>query len=181
GDRVFIDIATPGIYTLNIWGREDGTAIDGVQFIEGDATEPSGATPLPPPTPISGSDLPYYTDAEFGEERRASAGVYELLTLVNPGAAQLAPEQVMTILNAVQSRLSTYGATLGAYAQQIERQETYLDNLGQDLQGSIAALVESDLADASSRLQAIQVQEQLSLQSVGIVNSRQSLLLSLFN
>ncbi|NNU15676.1 hypothetical protein HK107_05010 [Parvularcula sp. ZS-1/3] len=181
GARVFVDIAAPGIYTLNIWGREDGTAIDGIQFIEGDPSEPSAATPLPPPTPISGSDLPYFTDAEFGAERRASAGIYELLTLVNPSAIRLAPEDSMQIIEEVRSRLSIYQSQLGAYDRLIDRQDTYLRDLTGGLDLAVSALVEADLEEASSRLQAVQVQEQLALQNLGIINRSQSQILTLFN
>ncbi|MFC3302251.1 flagellin [Parvularcula lutaonensis] len=179
GNRVFIDIPTPGLYTINIWGREDGARIEGIEFTD-DPSIPSGATPLPPVTAIGGSDLPFFTDPVEGERRRAEAGFMELLKLVNPEAMRLAPESAMLVLDSARAKLNRYGAQLGAYEKQIDRQRSYLDGLTGDLEGAVADLVEADLAEASSRLQAAQVQEQLATQSLVSANSRSSLVLSLF-
>ncbi|MCQ8185958.1 flagellin [Parvularcula maris] len=180
GARVAINIPTAGIYTLNIWGREDGSIIEGVQFIKDDASIPSSATALPPPTPISGSDIPYYTDPAKGEERRGRAGVVELLSLLNPTALQLVPEGAFEILDAVRARVNNYQSVIGSYAGTISRQRSYLGNVTDLMEQGVAALIEADLAEASSRLQAVQVQEQLATQSLTQANQRPSVLLSLF-
>jgi flagellin len=180
GARVAIDIPTAGIYTLNIWGREDGSIIEGVQFIKDDASIPAPGTPLPPPTPISGSDIPYYTDKAKGAERRAQAGVIELLSLLNPTALQLVPQGALEILDAVRARVNNYQSVIGSYATTISRQRSYLNSVTDLMEQGVAALVEADLAEASSRLQAVQVQEQLATQSLTQANQRPSVLLSLF-
>lgn len=177
--RVFVDIPTPGLYTINIWGREDGARIEGIEFTD-DPTDPPNSTPLPPVTAIGGSDLPFFTDPIDGERRRAEAGFMELLKLVNPEAMRLAPESAMLVLDSARAKLNRYGSQLGAYEKQIDRQRTYLNGLTGDLEGAVADLVEADLAEASSRLQATQVQEQLATQSLVNANSRGTLLLSLF-
>jgi flagellin len=181
GARVAINIPTAGIYTLNIWGREDGSIIEGVQFIKDDASIPAASDPLPPPTPISGSDIPYYTDSAKGAERRAKAGVIELLSLLNPTALQLVPQGALKILDSVRARVNNYQSMIGSYARTIERQRSYLGGLTDLMEQGVAALIEADLAEASSRLQAIEVQEQLATQSLTIANQRPAALLSLFN
>ena len=179
GQRVFIDIAAPGLYTINIWGREDGTLIDGVQFTS-DPSEPTGATPLPPTTAIGGSDIPFYTDLVEGEARRAQAGFLELISLVNPEAMRLAADSAMLVIDSARQKLNRYASQLGAYERQLDRQEVYLQDLAAGLGEGVAALVEADLAEASSRLQAEQVAEQLATQALTITNQRSSLVLSLF-
>lgn len=178
-DRVFVDIASPGLITINIWGREDGTLIDGIWFTQ-DPTEPSAATPLPPTTAIGGSDIAFYTDLVEGESRRAEAGFLELISLVNPEAMRLAADSAMLVIDSARQKLNRYASQLGAYERQLDRQEVYLQDLAAGLSEGVAALVESDLAEASSRLQAEQVAEQLATQSLTIANQRGSLILSLF-
>ena len=177
--RVFIDIAAPGLYTINIWGRENGTAIEGVQFTD-DPSEPAGATPLPPATAIGNSDLAFFSDPVDGAARRESAGFIELLNALTPEAMRLAPESAMEVLDAARVKLNRYGAEIGAYERVIERQQTYLDGLTAGLDGAVAALVEADLQEQAGRLAAIEVQEQLAVQALSITNSRTSLVLSLF-
>ena len=177
--RVFIDIPTPGIYTINIWGREDGTLIDGIEFTD-DPTEPTGAAPLPPTTAIGGSDIAFYTDLVEGEQRRAQAGFLELISLVNPEAMRLAPESAMLVIDAARAKLNRYASELGAYDKTIDRQREYLSALNDGLGEGVASLIEADLAEASARLQAVQVSEQLAVQNLSGANRRGSLVLSLF-
>lgn len=179
GGRVSINIATPGLYTINIFGREDGARIEGVQFTD-DPTEPGAGVPLPPVTAIGGSDLPFFTDPVEGETRREQAGLMELLELLNPEALRLAPESAMLVLDAARSKITRYQSQIGAYDRRIAAQREYLQTVTGGLREGVAALVEADLAEASSRLRAIQVQEQLAIDSLTIANGRSSVLLSLF-
>lgn len=178
GADVSVNITTPGIYTINIWGREDGVVIDRVEFTD-DPVAPSGGYD-PAVTPIGGSDLPYYTDVINGEARRDAAGLIELVEAVNPEAMQLNPDQAMLVIDAARSKISRYQAQVGAYEKTIDRQRDYLADLEDGLTGAVSALVETDLTEASSRLAAIEVQEQLAIQSLTIANSRAQSLLSLF-
>ncbi|MEM9838390.1 MAG: flagellin [Pseudomonadota bacterium] len=177
--RVFVDIPTPGIYTINIWGREDGTLIDGVEFTD-DPTEPVGNAPLPPTTAIGGSDIAFYTDLVDGEARREQAGFLELISLVNPEAMRLSPESAMLVIDSARAKLNRYASELGAYDKQFDRQRAYLGDLTDGLEEGVSALIEADLAEASARLQAVQVAEQLATQSLSNANGRSSLVLSLF-
>nr|WP_233061285.1 flagellin [Parvularcula mediterranea] len=178
GGDVFVDIAAPGIYTINIWGREDGAAIKTVEFTDDPANRPNGYTPAL--TPIGGSDLPYFTHPLDGEERRAAAGLMELVEAVNPEAMRLNPDQAMLVIDSARAKIARYQAQVGAYDATLTRQTSYLANLEDGLTGSVAALVEADLEEASSRLQALQVQEQLAVQGLTVANGRGSVILSLF-
>jgi flagellin len=180
--QVFVDIASPGLYTINIWGREDGTEIDGIVFTQDPSTAPySGSAPLPAISAIAGnSDLPFFSDLVDGEARRNQAGFMELLSAVTPTASQFAPQAAMQVLDAARSKLNRYMSQLGAYEKVLDRQETYLSVVAGGLNEGIADLVEADLEEASSRLAAIQVQESLAAQGLQITNGRTSLVLQLF-
>lgn len=178
GGDVAVNITAPGIYTINIWGREDGVVIDRVEFTD-DSTPPGGSYD-PPVTPIGGSDLPYFTNVIEGEERRAAAGFMELVEAVNPEAMQLQPDQAMLVIDSARAKIARYQSQVGAYEKTIDRQRTYLSDLEGGLTGAVAALVEADLEEASSRLAAVQVQEQLAIQSLSAANGRSSTILSLY-
>jgi len=178
GAEVQVDILTPGIYTINIWGREDGVAIDRVEFTDDPAARPASYDP--PVTQLGGSDLPYYTDPIQGEARREAAGFMELVSAVNPEAMRLNPDQAMLVIDAARSKLGRYQSQVGAYEKTINRQRTYLADLEDGLTESVSALVEADLQEASSLLAAVQVQEQLATESLTITNQRGNLVLSLF-
>ncbi len=179
GADVSVNITTPGIYTINIWGREDGVYIDRVEFTVDPVDPPN--TYDPPVTQLGGSDLPYYTNVIDGEARREAAGLIELVQAVTPDAMRLNPDQAMLVLDSARSKIARYQSQVGAYEKTVDRQRNYLADLEDGLTGSVAALVEADLEEASSRLAAIQVQEQLAIQSLSIANNRTSSLLSLFN
>ncbi|MCQ8185959.1 flagellin [Parvularcula maris] len=178
GVRVQTTIATPGIYTVNIWGREDGVYIDRLEFT--DVAAVPAASYDPEVTALGGSSLPYFTNPIEGAQRRETAGLMELIETINPEAMQLNPDQAMLIVDAARAKINRYMSQVGAYEKQVVRQRQFLGDLTDGLDGSVAALIEADLAEASSRLQAVQVQEQLAIQSLGQASQRPSVLLSLY-
>ncbi|MEE4209290.1 MAG: flagellin [Parvularcula sp.] len=182
GNQVFVDIASPGLYTINLWGREDGTAVEGIVFTQDPSTAPfTGSAPLPAISAIAGnSDLPFFSDLIDGEVRRNTAGFMELLSAVTPTASRFAPQAALQVLDAARSKLNRYMSQLGAYEKVLDRQETYLATVAGGLSEGVADLIETDLEEASSRLAAIQVQESLAVQGLQITNGRTSLVLSLF-
>lgn len=71
-------------------------------------------------------------------------------------------------------------AELGAQAKQIERHNTFVGKLMDSLEVGVGNLVDADLAKESARLQALQVQQQLSIQALSIANQAPQSILSLF-
>lgn len=62
----------------------------------------------------------------------------------------------------------------------IETQRSFVNNLADSLKTGIGAMVDTDMEEASARLQALQVQQQLSTQALSISNQQSQSLLSLF-
>jgi flagellin len=62
----------------------------------------------------------------------------------------------------------------------IETQRSFVNNLADSLKTGIGAMVDTDMEEASARLQALQVQQQLSTQALSIANQQSQGLLSLF-
>ena len=74
----------------------------------------------------------------------------------------------------------TGAAALGASAKRIDSQSEFVSNLMDAMKSGIGALVDADMEEASARLQALQVQQQLATQSLSIANQGPQNILSLF-
>lgn len=71
-------------------------------------------------------------------------------------------------------------AELGASAKRISDQGEFVGKLTDAMKSGIGALVDADMEEASAKLQALQVQQQLGVQSLSIANQAPQALLSLF-
>ncbi len=71
-------------------------------------------------------------------------------------------------------------ANFGSAQGRIDTQEEFISNLTDALKSGIGAMVDADMEAASARLQALQVQQQLGVQSLSIANQAPQSILSLF-
>ena len=83
-------------------------------------------------------------------------------------------------VNASLTNVNSALSRLGSAAKKLEAHSTFVDKLVASLKGGIGNLVDADLAVESATLQALQVKQQLGVQSLSIANSRPQILLSLF-
>ncbi|WP_323040732.1 flagellin [Gemmobacter sp.] len=68
----------------------------------------------------------------------------------------------------------------GAAEKRIDIQNEFVGNLVDSLKSGIGSLVDADMEEASARLQALQVQQQLGVQALSIANQAPQSILSLF-
>lgn len=78
------------------------------------------------------------------------------------------------------TNLSAALARLGTSSRSLERHNTFIGKLQDTLEVGIGNLVDADMARESAKLQALQVKQQLAIQSLSLANQSQSFLLSLF-
>ena len=71
-------------------------------------------------------------------------------------------------------------ASFGSNAGRIETQATFVSKLTDSLKSGIGSLVDADMEATSARLQALQTQQQLAVQSLSIANQAPQTILSLF-
>ena len=90
--------------------------------------------------------------------------------------AKAAVTAVKTSLENVNQSL----ANLGSDVKKIEAHSIFVNKLTDSLNVGVGNLVDADLAVESAKLQALQVQQQLGVQALGIANSRPQIILSLF-
>lgn len=71
-------------------------------------------------------------------------------------------------------------AAFGSAQGRLEAQNNFVGKLVDSLRSGIGTLVDADMEEASARLQALQVQQQLAIQSLSIANQQPQNILSLF-
>ncbi len=84
--------------------------------------------------------------------------------------------QVDEAIQAITSSASTLGAT----KTRIDIQSAFVTALQDAITSGIGSLVDADMNEASTRLQALQTQQQLGVQSLSIANQQTALILKLF-
>ncbi len=71
-------------------------------------------------------------------------------------------------------------AAFGSVQGRIETQSAFVSKMTDALKSGIGSMVDADMEEASARLQALQVQQQLGIQSLSIANQAPQSILSLF-
>lgn len=87
---------------------------------------------------------------------------------------------VMAAVEASIAAVNSALGDLGSQARQVEAHNTFVSKLSDVLETGLGNLVDADLAREGARLQALQVQQQLGVQSLSIANSAPQVILSLF-
>lgn len=100
-----------------------------------------------------------------------AAAAVALLTSTESGAGNFQPTE-----DAIGAALNQLGTT----DQYIEKQINFNKDKMDALNAGIGSLVDADLAKENARLQALQVRQQLGVQTLGIANQGPQVLLSLF-
>ncbi|MGO9544066.1 MAG: flagellin [Rhodomicrobium sp.] len=126
-----------------------------------------------------------YTDAS-GNTTTTTAGTG--VSIFNMNISNLTDSaQDLATLNAYQNQVnaaltSVSGAasTLGTAQSRIEAQSSFVSSLQTSLNNGVGSLVDADLNVASTKLQALQVQQQLGVQSLSIANQSSQAILKLF-
>jgi flagellin len=92
-------------------------------------------------------------------------------------AASSALQGVAAVLNT----LTSYAAQIGTTQNAMTAASNFNSALTTNYSTGVSALVDADMNTASTRLQALQTQEQLGIQSLSIANQNSQLILKLFN
>lgn len=86
-------------------------------------------------------------------------------------------------LGAIEALIDTSidaSAAFGSVEGRIETQSEFISKLSDSLKSGIGAMVDADMEEVSARLQALQTQQQLGVQSLSIANQAPQTILSLF-
>jgi flagellin len=113
------------------------------------------------------------TDLSLGGSVITLSSTYSLGTASAATAA-------LSAINSSLSNVTTAMAGLGTQSSQLSAHATFIGTLSDSLQTSVGDLINADMGAESAKLQALQVQQQLGVQSVSIANQAPSVILSLF-
>jgi flagellin len=108
----------------------------------------------------------------------STGALFELanLSFTDPDATTASQSELDIMIEDVRNAASHFGENEARLARYIELNTT----VSNSLQKGISSLIDADLEAASSRLQALQVQQQLSIQALSIANREPQNLLALF-
>ncbi len=106
-------------------------------------------------------------------------GTTTVLDDIDVSTSTLANASIALIEAHIQTAVNG-AAALGASAKRISDQGDFVSKLTDAMKSGIGALVDADMEETSARLQALQVQQQLSTQSLSIANQAPQAILSLF-
>lgn len=88
--------------------------------------------------------------------------------------------QSLVVVNSAIATVNLALGQLGADARALEFQDRFIGAIGDALEEGLGSIVDADLAAESANLQALQVKQQLAVQTLNIANASPQVLLSLF-
>jgi flagellin len=114
------------------------------------------------------------TVTSFGS---SSFSVYSLdITNMTSGGIDTA----LTMVEGALTAMTSAGSKLGSMSSRIDLQTTFVSALSDSISSGVGKLVDANMEQESSKLSALQTQQQLAIQSLSIANSSSQSILSLF-
>jgi len=114
-----------------------------------------------------------------GQFKNAGSGGLAVLSSIDVSTAAGAQTALGNIEALIQTGIDA-AAEFGSAQSRIDIQNTFVGKLSDALRTGIGSLVDADMEEASARLQALQVQQQLGIQSLSIANQAPQNILALF-
>jgi len=147
-----------------------GTGANSIQFT---ITNGSGATT----NNTIGVFARVQTDGTAGSDTSTGGlGALQNIDVMSNSGATAA----LTAIDGLIGQSIDAAAAFGSAQGRIETQSDFVGKLSDSLKSGIGSMVDADMEEASARLQALQVQQQLGIQSLSIANQAPQSILSLF-
>jgi flagellin len=129
------------------------------------------------------SDLRDLSVTDFSKERGGANGNTLFSALSDTDKEVVTKRALNDALTSIESMIQTAvsgAAEFGSVQKRIEIQSDFVSELSNSLKSGIGSMIDADMEEASARLQALQVQQQLGIQALSIANQQPQSLLSLF-
>lgn len=110
----------------------------------------------------------------------ASVAALNIAALTDSAADILTLEAYINGSDAALSEMTTAATALGAVQSRLSLQKNFISSLMDAIEQGIGQLVDADMNEESTKLQALQVQAQLGIQALSIANQTSQNILSLF-
>ena len=89
-------------------------------------------------------------------------------------------DAMIRVVDSILSQMTDAASNLGAISKRVAMQEEFVANLMDSIDKGVGRLVDADMNEESTRLKALQTQQQLGIQSLSIANTNSQNILSLF-
>ena len=109
-----------------------------------------------------------------------SASGLSILNFNVVGASAAGVANMMADITTAITNMTAAASTVGADQNNVTDQQSFISNLSDLLTASVGSLVDADMNEASTKISALQVQQQLGVQALSIANSNTQLILKLF-
>jgi flagellin len=109
-----------------------------------------------------------------------SASGLSILNFNVVGASAAGVANMMADITTAITNMTAAASTVGADQNNVTDQQSFISNLSDSLTASVGSLVDADMNEASTKISALQVQQQLGVQALSIANSNTQLILKLF-
>ncbi|MBR0838570.1 flagellin, partial [Bradyrhizobium manausense] len=110
----------------------------------------------------------------------ASVNTIDISTLTDSAADQTTLTGYITQVTAAINSVASAAADLGAVKNRISTNTDFVKTLMDSVNRGVGQLVDADMNAESTRLQALQTQQQLGVQALSIANQNSQSILSLF-
>ncbi|WP_417812500.1 flagellin [Thalassospira alkalitolerans] len=171
------DVAKNLMNQINAFFGAATNATDGYEVAQGTGTNANQLTV----TNGSATDIKVFTQAATGGTAGSSASSGGLGALSNIDVtSDSGATGALAAIDGLISQSIDAAAAFGSAQSRMETQTSFVANLTDSLKSGIGAMVDADMEEASARLQALQVQQQLGVQSLSIANQAPQSILSLF-
>lgn len=120
--------------------------------------------------------------ALFADVDAGTGGLLETIAAVDD-IANMTRDAIMTAVDDATATLTAIisaATNLGSVKAQISSQQDFIKSLRDSIDRGISSLVDADMNEESTRLQALQVQQQLGVQALSIANQSSQSILRLF-
>ena len=89
-------------------------------------------------------------------------------------------DDMIRVVDSILTQMTDAASNLGAVNSRVSMQEDFVSNLMDSISKGVGRLVDADMNEESTRLKALQTQQQLGIQALSIANSSSQNVLSLF-
>ena len=110
----------------------------------------------------------------------ASVATLDIAALTYSTTDTTTLDAYISIVDSALTDVTTAASDLGAVKNRISMQQDFIANLMDSVTKGIGQLIDADMSQESTKLQALQVQQQLGVQSLSIANQNSQQILSLF-
>jgi flagellin len=176
-------------------GTADAATFNGVNWLSTTTATPTtvnlvssysrvGATPTTGSIALTISNYSLYTSSTSGildtVSGGASVNTIDISTLTDSAADQTTLDGYIAQVTGAINSVASAAANLGAVKNRISTNTDFVKSLMDSVDRGIGQLVDADMNQESTRLSALQVQQQLGVQALSIANSSSQSILSLF-